>query len=316
MAANKDPYEILGVGRSASPDEIKQAYRRLAKKFHPDRNPNDKAAEQRFKEVQAAYEVLGDRERRAQYDQFGAGGPPPEYQTWQTGPGGPFAGDVQFDFGSLGDLTSIFEQFFQRGGAAGARRRGASRRPGGARGANIETEIELSFEEAARGTEREVVLTTDGLDAATERIRFRVPAGVADGQRIRVPGKGQAGLGGRGDLMIRVRTKPHAVFRREGLDVLLDMRISFPEAALGTQKEIPTLQGPTVVKIPPGTSGGTKLRLRGRGIHDARSDKTGDLYAVVRIQVPKELSPRSRELIEELQRELRRREAAAARVSS
>jgi len=300
--SNKDPYEILGVSRTATPEEIKQAYRRLAKKHHPDRNPQDrKGAEQRFKEIQAAYEVLGDSQRRAQYDQWGAGGPAPEFHTWTSrGTGGE---DIGFDFNSLGDLNSIFEQFFGRGMGARGRRRTATR--AAPRGADLEYAVDLSFEEAVRGTVREVVLT--GANGSTEQIRFRVPANVTDGQRIRVRGKGQDGPGGRGDLMILCRIRPHPYFRREGLDVTLDVPLTYAEATLGAQVEIPTLDGATVVKVPPGTSSGTKLRLRGRGLRDGRTGQTGDLFAVVRIVAPKSLSPRASELVQQLDRELQQR---------
>ena len=301
---NKDPYAILGVSCSATQDEIKQAYRRLAKQHHPDHNPNDKSAEQRFKEVQAAYEVLSDPQRRAQFDRFGAGGPAPDVHAWSTGQASPFgAGGV--DFGSLGDLTSIFEQFFSRGIGGNTRRRPARR--SNPRGANIEHSIEITFEEAVRGTARDVVLTAQDPGHSEERIQFRVPAGVTDGQRIRVRGKGQNGPGGRGDLMIRCRVLPHPHFRREGLDVLLDLPLTFGEAALGTRVEIPTLDGTTVLTVPPGTSSGTKLRLRGQGVCTQRSGRAGDMYAIVRISVPKAVSPRARELLEDLERELNHR---------
>jgi DnaJ-class molecular chaperone len=302
MTDIKDPYQILGVSRNATQGEIKRAYRRLAKQSHPDRNPNDKSAE-RFKEVHAAYEVLGDPQRRAQYDRFGAGGPAPDVRAWTTGPGVPFE-DLSFDFGSLGDLTSIFEQFFSRAG--GRNRHSSARRPA-PRGEDLEHAIELSFEEAIHGTVREVVLTTDGPGRPQERIRFRVPARVTDGQRIRVPGKGHEGPGGRGDLMIHCRVLPHPYFRQEGNDILLDLPLTLAEAALGTSVEIPTLAGPAVVKVPPGTSGGTRLRLRGRGVRDDRTGQTGDMYAMVRIQVPRNLSVRAQELLRELDQELKQR---------
>jgi curved DNA-binding protein len=299
--ASKDPYDILGVSRNATPDEIKRAYRRLAKKHHPDHNPNDKQAEQRFKEVQAAYEVLGDSDRRAQFDRFGAGGPAPDVHTWTSGRGGPFE-DVRVDFGSLGDLTSIFELFFSRGAARGRTPR-PPRRPA-ARGADIEHTVDLTFEEALHGTTRTVVLAAEGArDSA--RIEFRVPAGVADGQRVRVRGQGQPGAGGRGDLIIRCHVQPHPHFRREGLDILLDLPLSLAEAALGARVDIPTLAGPTVLTVPPGTSSGTKLRLRGRGVQDERTGQTGDMYAIIRVVVPRELSPRARELVQALQQELK-----------
>jgi curved DNA-binding protein len=298
----KDPYEILGVDRNASQEEIKRAHRRLAKELHPDRNPGNKVAETKFKEVQAAYEVLGDPQRRAEYDRFGAGGPTPDFQTWSTGGAAPFEG-VDIGFGSLDDLSSIFEQFFRRPTGRGRAAR-ATRRPA-PRGADLEYTVDLSFDEAVRGTRRQIQLSGAGGNARTERIEFRVPAGVAHGQRIRVKGKGQPGPGGRGDLMIRCHVHPHPFFRREGNDILLELPLGVTEAALGTQIDIPTLDGVTRLRVPPGTSSGTKLRLRGKGIHDQRSGATGDMYAATRIVVPKEVSPRGRELFDELAQELK-----------
>lgn len=296
----KDPYQILGVARSATQADIKRAYRRLAKKHHPDRNAGDKSSERRFKEVQAAYEVLGEERRREQFDRFGAGGPVPEYRQWRSG-GAPQGDNVQVDFGAFGDLTGIFEQFFNRGPARGARRRRAPR-AANPRGANIEHAVELSLEEAARGTAREIRLAADGTQS--ERIEIRVPAGVSDGQKIRVRAKGQDGPGGRGDLMIVCRICPHAYFRRDDLDISLDLPLTFAEAVRGAKVDIPTLDGTTRLTVPPGTSGGAKLRLRGKGISDARSGRTGDMYAVVRIEAPRELSPKAGELLEQLEREL------------
>ncbi|NLG42002.1 MAG: DnaJ domain-containing protein [Phycisphaerae bacterium] len=303
---NKDPYQILGVARNASPEEIKRAYRRLAKEYHPDRNPQNKeAAERKFKEVQAAYEVLGDPERRAQYDRFGAGGPRPEFHTWGRGRPAEQPFGVEFDFGDLGDLTSIFEQFFQRGPGRVGERRGARRtRVRGAelpRGADIEYPVEISFDESLHGTKREVVLQGP---EGSERLEVRIPAGVNDGQRIRVPGRGQPGAGGRGDLLIRVKIRPHPYYRREGLDVVMDLPVTLSEAALGARVELPTPEGRTIVSVPPGTASGTKLRLRGRGAHDARRGTRGDLLAAVRIIPPKTLTPRARELLESLSREV------------
>ncbi|MGD8451782.1 MAG: DnaJ C-terminal domain-containing protein [Phycisphaerae bacterium] len=306
---NKDPYEILGVPRTASQDEIKRAYRRRAKETHPDHNPGDKSAEQRFKEIQAAYEVLGDKQRRAQYDQFGAGGPTPEFHNWGADVGGNPFGNMGFDLGGMGDLTSIFEQFFARGGVGGGRSRGrASGRRPARRGADLETSIELTFEEAVQGCQREVVL--GGPSMESERISVRVPGGVSDGRRIRVSGKGQPGPGGRGDLLIRCRIRPHPLFRRDGLDVLLDLPLTFAEATLGAKVEIPTPDGTTIVTVPPGTSSGSKLRLRGRGVREERSGQQGDLLAVVRIQAPRQVSAEARQLLEQLEQELRQRPRA------
>ncbi len=294
---SKDPYEVLGVSRQATADEIKRAYRKLAKQHHPDRNPGSKAAEQRFKEVQAAYEILGDPRKRAEYERARESGFAGDIPDWAQGVPGNFGGRVSFNFGD--DLTSIFEQFF--GGRARATQRRSPRRVA-ERGADIEHAVELSFEEALGGAQREVVLATP--DGQQERVRFRVPAGVEDGQRVRVPGKGQPGVGGRGDLVVLCRVRPHPVFRRDGLDVLLDLHLSFPQAALGTEVEIQTPDGPAVLKVPAGTSSGAKLRLRGRGVRNARTGQRGDLYAVVRIDVPKALSPEARRLVERLASEL------------
>jgi len=255
----KDPYDILGVARGASQDEVKRAYRRLAKQFHPDRNPGDKSAEPKFKEVQAAYEVLGDAERRAQFDRFGAGGPKPDYRTWTTTAGGtPFEG-VQFDFEGLGDLGSIFEQFFHR---PAARRRSGRRsvRRAPVRGADLEHAVELTFDEAVRGTARELRLALDGAGGHVQRIEVRFPAGV-------VP-------------------------------------LSMSEAVLGAKIDVPTLDGVTRLTIPPGTSGGTRLRLRGKGIRDQRASTAGDMYVIPHIAVPKDVSPRARELLDQLASEL------------
>ncbi len=291
----KDPYEILGVGRSASPEEIKQAYRRLAKKYHPDRNPGDRTAESRFKDLQAAYEVLGDPRRRADYDRFGAGGPRPDFRTWGPANGVHVEG-IHLDFG---DLSSVFEQFFSRGGTATRRRRAA--RSGSARNdeafpVDLEQELPLSFEEAARGCTREIRLGSLSGGHA-ERLDVRIPAGVSDGQRIRIAGHGHVGPAGRGDLYIRCRIRPHPYFQRDGLDVSLELPLTIAEAVLGTKIDIPTLDGPTRLIVPPGTSSGARLRLRGRGVREARSGQTGDLYAIVRIVVPRSVSPEAAELL-------------------
>lgn len=300
----RDPYDILGVSRNADADEVKRAYRRLAKRYHPDRNPGDKQAAERFKEVQAAYEVLGDPKRRAEYDRFGAGGPRPDFEQWRR-EGVHSAPGVHFDFGDLGDLSSIFEQFFSRAGAAGVGAAGgrvrAQPRPA-RRGANIEHAVEISLEEAARGARRQIVLQNE--TGESERIEFRIPAGVRDGQKIRIAQKGQHGPAGRGDLFITARIRPHPRFRREGLDLYVDVQVPFYEAALGGRVEVPTLSGASVVTVPAGTSGGAKLRLREQGLRDERQKRTGDLYAVVRLSVPRQLSPRARELMQELAAEL------------
>lgn len=297
----KDPYEILGVSRSASQDEIKRNYRRLAKKHHPDRNPNDKSATERFKEVQAAYEVLGDPERRAQFDQFGVGGPAPNFNTWGAGGASPFEG-ANVDFGD--DLSSIFEQFFRRSSSrATGRRRTRQPKP---KGADFELDLVLGFMEAVNGAARDVVITDPDGKTKRQTISVRIPAGVTDGQRIRVRGKGGAGPGGAGDILIRCRITTHPYFKRDGADVSIEVPLTIAEASLGAKVEVPTLDGGSVVTIPPGTSSGARLRLRGKGVKSAQGS-AGDLYVVTRVAVPKDPSPRAKELIEELARELNQR---------
>lgn len=286
-----DPYEILGVGKSATADEIKRAYRKLAKQYHPDRNPGDKQAEQRFKEVQAAYDVLGDAKRREEFDRFGAGGPTPHYEQWQHAPQP--EGAVRFSF-SGDDLNGIFEQFFSRASAR-PRKRGNGAR---SRGADIEHIVEITLEEVLSGATRELLLTD--AEGESERLMVRVPRGVEDGQKIRVRGRGQPGRGGRGDILIVCRLRPHPRFRRVGRDLEIDLPIPFTQAALGGSVEVATLTGAATVKIPAGASSGTRLRLRGQGLPDPRGDERGDLFALIRVTVPKRLSPKAQALLEQL----------------
>ena len=291
--AFRDYYEALGVSRDADDDEIRRAYRKLARQYHPDVNkePN---AEDRFKEVSEAYEVLSDKEKRARYDRFG--------ENWRAGQdvsgasgfegfgGGGFE-DVRVEFGDGGDFSDFFEGLF------GAR---AGRRSGGfdgfsARGGDHEATLELSLEEAAAGGRRRISLG-DGRD-----YEVNIPAGVRDGQRIRLAGEGAPGAGGgpSGDLFLRVRLKPHPRFRVQGSDLHVDLPVAPWEAALGATAEVPTLTGTSRVKVPPGSSCGRKLRLRGEGMPSQRGGR-GDLYASVQIKVPKRPSNEERELFERL----------------
>lgn len=303
--AEKDPYKILGVSRSATVDEIKRAYRRLAKENHPDRNPGNDAAEKRFKEIQAAYEVLGDPQRRAQFDQFGAGGPIPDFQGWNVDASqarNPFAGG-SFDVGGIDDLSSIFAQFFSRGAgprtqARGRPHRAPHTRPA-PRGADVEVAVELSLRDAILGTKRSVRVQSPG-NGTTQNLEVSIPAGVRDGQRIRLREQGQPGPGGRGDLFIRCRLKPDPFFRAEGDDLHLELPVSLLEAVEGAQIDIPTPRGMRTLTIPPGTSSGTRLRMRGEGLPNPRTKTPGHLYVRPRITLPKELDDEARAVLQSL----------------
>lgn len=326
----RDYYEVLGVPRTASADEIKKAYRKLAKQYHPDRNPGDKTAETRFREVQAAYDVLGEAEKRKRYDQWGhagvgagAGEGGPGAGGWRAGPSGDrvytwrSGGGPDIPIEDLDDLFSAFSGAGRGGGGAGAGsifeelfggRRGRGQRrgpqpppqePPGSR--DIEHTIELTFDQAIHGTSLDLRLSP-ATGGAAENISVKIPPGVADGQRIRVRGKGQHGGPGAppGDLYIICRVAPHPYFRRLGNDIYLDLPVSITEAALGAKVQIPTLEGHTVLTIPPGTPGGAKLRLKGQGVKPAGGKPPGDQYAVIRVVPPKTLTPRQRELLEQL----------------
>jgi len=309
--AERDYYEVLGVAKGASPEDIRRAYRRLARKFHPDLNPGDAEAERRFKELGEAYEVLSDPQKRQLYDRSGregvragaaAGAGPTGFRYTWTGEGSPFE-DVAFEAfaGSGGQAGSIFEEIFSRlGGMHG--RRGAPR--AAVRGQDLESDIELSFDQAVRGVRTSVLVqrpTGDGR-RRREHLQINVPAGVRDGQRIRLRGQGAPGAGGAppGDLYLKVRVRPHPYFRAEGRDVTIDVPVSVAEAALGATVEVPTVHGRTSVRIPPGTGSGARLRLRGQGLPDAKGDSRGDQYCVIRIVPPKRLDDRQKRLFEEL----------------
>ena len=301
-AAKRDLYQILGVARDASEDVIRKAYRKLARRHHPDVNPNDKAAEDKFKEISHAYSVLSDADKRRAYDEFGEvsleGGFDPEaarrsreaFGARFGGGGRPGVGDAEgFAFEGLDGLFS--DLFSRRGGGRG-------------RGADVEAELELDFMDAARGAEQRLTLARPQPDGSLrqETVTVRIPPGVADGGRLRIPGKGGPGAGGgpAGDLHARIRVRPHRFFRRDGRDLLLDVDVSVREATLGAKVEVPTLDGRVTLAIPPGTDSGTKLRVRGKGIPSPSGGAPGDLYAVVQIRVPRDPGPRERELLEEL----------------
>ncbi|MGD2064189.1 MAG: J domain-containing protein [Nitrospirota bacterium] len=290
--ATTDLYADLGLKRDASGDEIKRAYRRLARKFHPDVNPGNRRAEERFKKISRAYDVLGDPEKRARYDRYGeagvngggfAGGPHPSGGF----SGGPFAGSGGGGFGGFEGFGDIFEQLFRGGG---------TRAQGSAKGADVETRVTLTLEEAAHGVTRRIFLG-DGAG-----VDVKIPAGVDTGTKIRVAGKGRPGVGGgpAGDLFAIVEMASHPYFRRDGSDLYLDLPLTIVEATLGTQVRIPTLDGRTQLTVPGGVASGAKLRLRGKGLPATKGGQRGDQFAVVKIVPPKNVPPADRARLRDL----------------
>lgn len=354
----RDYYEVLGVSKGASDDEIKKAYRKLAKKYHPDMNPGDKEAEAKFKEVNEAYSILSDEQKRARYDQFGHAGVDPNYGA--GGPGGPFGG---FDMGDI-DLGDIFGSFFGGGGFGGFGGGGA-RRNGPQKGESLRANLTITFEEAAFGCEKELSLNRTeecdechgsgcqpGTTAETcpdcrgtgvvrvqqrtggfafsstaactrcrgtgkiihspckscggsgsvkksKRITVTIPAGIDDGQAVSLRGQGNAGKNGgpAGDLIVGVRVKPHPQFRRDGTTVLYEQPVSFFQAAMGAELEIPTIDGKVKYTLPAGTQTGTTFRLRGKGIPELRGRGRGDQYVTIRVQVPTSMNAEQKEAL-------------------
>ena len=341
----KSPYEALGVPKTASDDEIKKAYRKLARQYHPDRNPGDASAEERFKEVQTAYDILSDPEKRRAYDSFGASGA-------RVG-GSPGFGGMRFEEFNLGDLGDLLGGMF--GGA-----RQTTRRP--VRGDDLETRVRISFEDSLSGAQVRVPVEVDsvcsachgtgaepgtspvvcpecggrgvvsdaqglfafsqpcprchgngsivespcrrcrgsGRERATKRFSVKIPAGAKTGTRIRLKGKGEAGHNGgpAGDLYVVVDVDPSPLFQRRGSDLVLEVPVTFAEAALGASVEIPTPDGPVSLKIPAGTEGGKLLRVKGRGAPHLKGNGRGDLLTRVKVTVPKKLSKAEKEALE------------------
>lgn len=355
MAEQKrDYYEVLGVSRGASEDEIKKAYKKMARKYHPDLNPGDKTAEEKFKEVNEAYEVLSDADKKARYDQYGHAGVDPNFGA--GGFGGGFDGN--FDFGDLGD---IFGSFF--GGGFGGGRRTNPNAP--QRGESIRMSIAISFEEAAFGCEKAVTVeryeTCDtchgngcapgtspevcpdchgtgtvqvrrqtpmgvfatsspcpkcggkgriihqpckdcrgsGMVRKKKTIQASIPAGIDNGQTISIRGQGNAGKNGgpAGDLLITITVRPHEMFRREGTSVLCEAPITFTQAVLGAELEIPTIDGKVKYTLPEGTQSGTTFRLKGKGIPSINGRGRGDQYVTVYIETPKNLNKEQKEAL-------------------
>ena len=328
----KDYYQILGVARDADEAEIKKAYRRLARQYHPDMNKGDKKAEERFKEISEAYSILSDSEKRKQYNMFGnapfGGGGAGEGGfggvKWEQAPGGGYRfytsangeeGGEGFS-GGMGDLGDIFSELFNMGGVkrprpnwadyaeqpgrghgAGEEGRRTSEEP--KRGGDTYTPLDIDFMEAIHGTETRLHIKRGD---KTEKITVKIPAGVDNGSKVRIAGKGHPGVSGGepGDLFINIRVNPHPMFWREDADIYTEVPISIYEAVLGSTIEVPTLEGHANMKVPETTESGQKFRLKGKGAPILGKKGTGDLYVVVKIVPPKKMDPKTRQSLEEL----------------
>ncbi len=337
----KDYYEILGVPRTAAQEDIKKAFRKLARQYHPDVAKNKKEAEAKFKEINEAYEVLSDPEKRKRYDELGANWksgadfrPPPGWE--EAFRGGQFGGEdrgggYEFHFGGTG-FSDFFEQLFgsmgRGGGARGSGRRGGLDQEAYAeRGQDIEGDIMVTLEEAVRGSVRSItvehavvcdtcggtgtrgqrvcpVCHGNGRVRRSEQFQVRIPPGVTEGQRLRLAGRGEVGAGGGppGDLFLRVRLAKHPDFQVEDHNLTCEAEVAPWEAVLGTQVSVPTLDGRVNIKIPPGTQNGQRLRVRNQGL-PVRGNGRGDLFVEVRVQVPERVTERERALWEQLARE-------------
>jgi curved DNA-binding protein len=322
----KDYYSTLGVSKSASEKEIKAAFRKAARKHHPDVNPGDKAAEAKFKEINEAYEVLGDSAKRKKYDELGAnwrayeqaeaaGGANPFAGQWNVNFGGGQGGgggyrtmtpeEMEEMFGDQNPFSDFFTTFFGGGGAeaAGGRRARGGRGRQPRKGRDVEHEIELSLEDAYNGTTRRLAMSQDG---QSRTVDVRIPPGVGDGSRVRVAGEGEQGVAGGtgGDLYLRVRLMPHPVFERKGRDIYVKVPVLVTTAVLGGEASVPTLAGKTVrLRIPPLTQNGQVFRLKGYGMPAVGNpDDKGDAYARVEVQLPTNVSDQEREHWETLAR--------------
>jgi curved DNA-binding protein len=287
--AIKDYYQVLGVARDADDATIKKAYRKLARNYHPDINPGDKEAEAKFKEINEAYEVLSDKEKRAKYDRFGS-----DWQRYeQVGTGGvDYAG---------GDFSDIFESLFGSSFAGNARRSAPGGYNGRMDGQDVEQPIDITLEEAFTGTQRTVQFANP--NGTPRTITVKVPAGVATGNKVRVPGEGAPGIHGgtRGDLLLLINVLPNARFQREGDDLTIEIKADLYTLLLGGEVRVPLLSGKTLnLNIPAQTQNGKVFRISGQGMPRMRSEQRGDLYVTIEAELPQALSARERELFEEL----------------
>lgn len=294
--AQTDYYKALGVEKTASADEIKKAFRKLAVTYHPDRNQGDTAAEEKFKEINEAYAVLSDPEKRKQYDTFGSTDFHRQFSQEDIFRGFDFSGTFK-DMGMGDGGDDIFSRLF--GGAF--RRGGGGFRRGPQRGADLNLELEVGFREAALGGEKLVAFRRNGV---REELKVKIPAGVDTGSKVRITGKGSDGENGgpSGDLFLNIRVAGDPVFSRDGGDLFVERTIRFSEACLGISIEVPTLEEPRRIKVPAGIQPGTKIRLKGCGIKTPGSNARGDLYVKITVHVPEELSSGQKKIIEELAR--------------
>jgi len=291
--AQKDYYNILGVSKNATKEDIKKAYRKLARQYHPDLNPGNKKAEQKFKEIQEANEVLSDDEKRKTYDMYGTA----EFQpgtgrtTWRWQESTP--GGFEFNVGDIGGFEDLFGGIFS---SRGSRRRGPNK------GRDVEYQVTIDFDSAIKGSIRDITISKQSKNGkvTTETLSVKIPSGVDDGSRIRVKGKGEQGIRSSGDLYLRVKVKPHPIFTRKKDDIYFELPITVYEAALGAKINVPTVDGTATVTIPPGIQNGSKLRLKGKGVHNIKTKKRGDQYVIAKIAMPDVINGGSKIKFEEL----------------
>ena len=299
--SKRDFYEVLGVSRSATKDEVRKAYKKLARKFHPDTKPVDPDSEKKFSEITEAYDVLSDEDKRKNYDQFG-------HAFHGTGGGGGRSGGNPFEgFGGGGggasfDLDDLLGGMFGGGGGKGGSPFESGRRaqPRAQKGSDVKAEITVPFTVAVEGGDYSLTVQQG---SKNERLNVKIPAGIDEGQSIRLAGQGSAGSGGgaAGDLLVTIRIAAHPWCRRDGHNLLVDVPVTPSEAALGAKIDVPTLtEGVVVLSVPPGTSSGARLRLRGKGVRHPKTGDRGDQFVVLKIVLPKELSEEARALYQQL----------------